>query len=266
MTMREFRWCKGLMALVGTLLGFSCTTLANVHWQQPNYLMQSFLEVALKNEFDERQSHLKKWQQPIRVQMVYEYPNAKKYQHLVNKHLLHLSAITKHPIYQARNKKSANLNVIFTTEKKWEQVYLKKFDPNTQKQLMTSVCMGKMRFGVNNAIVGGTVVIPIDKAIRHRKLVTCVVEELTQVMGLPNDSDAVYPSIFNDKTPNDLLTGLDYLLLKLLYEPALKPNMSEQNIREIALPILQAWQSQGVIASAARTVRQGQLYPLLGFE
>jgi hypothetical protein len=26
----------------------------------------------------------------------------------------------------------------------------------------------------------------------------CVVEELTRVLGLPNDSDAVKPSIFND--------------------------------------------------------------------
>lgn len=228
--------------------------------------MRSFLEVALKNEFNTRKDHLKKWQQPIRVHMIYEYPEAEKYQHLVNKHLLHLHEITQHPVYRARSASLANLKIILTTEKRWEQVYLKKYDANAQQQLMTSVCMGNMRIGADNAIVGGTVVIPVDKAIRHRKLVTCVVEELTQVMGLPNDSVLVYPSIFNDKTPNDLLTGLDYLLLKLLYQPALKTNMGESQIRKIALPILQAWQARGRIASAAQTVRQGQLYSLLGFE
>lgn len=252
--------------MIWLIFGLSCTTLANEHWQQPGYLIESFLEVALKNEFDTRTSHLKKWQQPIQVHMVYEYPDVEQYLHLVNKHLLHLHEITQHPIYRARNASSANLNIILTTEKKWEQHYLKQFDANAQRQLMTSVCMGTMRFGANNAIVGGTVVIPVDKAIRHRKLVTCVVEELTQVMGLPNDSERVYPSIFNDKTPNDLLTGLDYVLLKLLYQPALKANMDEKQIRKTALPILQQWQAQGQIATAAQTVREGQLYRLLGFE
>lgn len=265
-TVYQFHCCNALVLMIGLFFGVQCTVLAKVHWQEPDYLMRSFLEVALKNEFDDRQSHLKKWQQPIRVHMVYEYPNAAKYQHLVNMHLLHLHEITNHPIYQAKTEREANLNIILTTEKKWEQQYLKAFDARAQQHLMTSVCMGTIRFGENNTIVGGTVVIPVDKAIRHRKLVTCVVEELTQVMGLPNDSESVFPSIFNDKTPNDLLTGLDYLLLKLLYQPQLKPNMSGLQIRETALPILQAWQLQGVIASAAQTVRQGKLYPLLGFQ
>ncbi len=264
--MQQYWWYKKLPYMTWLFFGLSCTTLANVHWQQPDYLIESFLEVALKNEFDTRQSHLKKWQQPISVHMTYEYPDAEQYQHLVNKHLLHLHEITQHPIYRARSESSANLKIILTTEKKWEQVYLKQYAAKAQQQLMMSVCMGHMRFGAKNAIVGGTVVIPVDKAIRHRKLVTCVVEELTQVMGLPNDSELVYPSIFNDKTPNDLLTGLDYLLLKLLYQPALKTNMDEKQIRKVALPILQAWQAQGQIASAAQTVREGQLYPLLGFE
>ncbi len=264
--MQQYRWYKRLVLIIGLALGLSCTTLAMVHWQQPEYLMQSFLEVALKNEFDARQSHLKKWREAIHVHMTYEYPDAEQYQHLVNKHLIHLHQITQHPIYRASSEQLANLTIILTTEKKWEQFYLKKYDVKAQQKLMTSVCMGYMRFGSDNAIVGGTVVIPIDKAIRHRKLVTCIVEELTQVMGLPNDSESVYPSIFNDKTPNDLLTGLDYLLLKLLYQPQLKSNMDEKQIRQVALPILKQWQAEGQLAAAAQTVRQGKLYRLLGFE
>lgn len=264
--MQRYHWYKSVLLVIGLVLGLSCTTLATVHWQQPDYLMDSFLEVALKNEFDNRQSHLKKWREAIRVRMTYEYPDVEQYQHIVSKHLLHLHAITQHPIYLARSRQSANLNIILTTEKKWEQVYLKKYDAKTQQQLMTTVCMGYMRFGPDNAIVGGTVVIPVDKAIRHRKLVTCVVEELTQIMGLPNDSESVYPSIFNDKTPNDLLTGLDYLLLKLLYQPELKSNMDEKQLRQVALPILKQWQAKGELAMAAQTVRQGQLYQLLGYE
>lgn len=249
-----------------TLLSFSCTIFAADHWQSPAYIERALIEVALKNEFNNHQSHLKKWQNPIKLHMVYEYPEAEQYQHLVNKHLKHLHAITQHPIYRARSLESANLKVILTTENKWEQFYLKQFDQNTQRKLLKTVCMGRMKFGKNNTIVGGEVVIPVDRAIRHRKLVTCVVEELTQILGLPNDSELVYPSIFNDHTPNDLLSGLDYLLLKLLYQPALKSNMSAAQISQAVRPILRDWQAKGIIQTANQQVRKGALYQLLGFE
>ncbi len=248
--------------LIGALL-LPCNSLARLHWQQLDYLLQAFLEVTLKNEFHAQQTNLKKWQQPIKIKMVYEYPDAQRYQHLVIKHLLHLRSITNHPIYTAEEE--ANLKIILTTDNLWQSSYLPQFDEATQQKMQTTVCMGRMQLDRQNQIVGGVVVIPIDRAIRHRKLVTCIVEELTQVMGLPNDSERVYPSIFNDKTPNDLLTGLDYLLLKLLYHPDLKPDMNAAQITKTARPILLDWQSQGIITSAQQEVRKGDLYPMLGY-
>ena len=53
----------------------------------------------------------------------------------------------------------------------------------------------------------------------------CVVEELTQVLGLPNDSDAVKPSIFNDQSRYFELTDHDRRMLKVLYDPRITPGM-----------------------------------------
>ncbi|PPR70354.1 MAG: hypothetical protein CFH02_00106 [Alphaproteobacteria bacterium MarineAlpha3_Bin1] len=47
----------------------------------------------------------------------------------------------------------------------------------------------------------------------------CVVEEMTQVLGLPNDSNAVKPSIFNDLSHYFELTPHDRLMVKMLYDP-----------------------------------------------
>lgn len=63
---------------------------------------------------------------------------------------------------------------------------------------------------------------------------SCIHEELAQAMGLANDSPAARPSIFNDDEEFALLTRHDELLLRMLYDPRLRPGMTEAE----ALPIL----------------------------
>jgi hypothetical protein len=51
----------------------------------------------------------------------------------------------------------------------------------------------------------------------------CLLEEMTQMMGLPNDDDRVSPSMFNDSERHMALTQVDVALVKALYDPALQP-------------------------------------------
>jgi len=53
----------------------------------------------------------------------------------------------------------------------------------------------------------------------------CIVEEITPILGLANDSDAVNPSVFNDTNEFNELTGHDKLLLRILYNPKLEVSM-----------------------------------------
>ena len=62
---------------------------------------------------------------------------------------------------------------------------------------------------------------------------SCVHEELAQAMGLPNDSKAARPSIFNDDEEFALLTRQDELMLRMLYDPALRPGMTEAEARPV---------------------------------
>jgi hypothetical protein len=61
----------------------------------------------------------------------------------------------------------------------------------------------------------------------------CIHEELAQSLGLPNDSNAAHPSIFNDDQEFALLTKQDEYMLRILYNPALHPGMSETEARPI---------------------------------
>ncbi|MFT4743803.1 MAG: hypothetical protein ACI91Z_001782 [Yoonia sp.] len=67
---------------------------------------------------------------------------------------------------------------------------------------------------------------------------SCIHEELAQGLGLPNDSPAARPSIFNDDEEFGLLTTHDEMLLRMLYDPRLRNGMSATEaspiVRQIA--------------------------------
>jgi len=62
---------------------------------------------------------------------------------------------------------------------------------------------------------------------------SCIHEEIAQGLGLPNDSASARPSIFNDDEEFALLTTMDEAMLRILYNPALRPGMTEAQARPI---------------------------------
>jgi hypothetical protein len=70
----------------------------------------------------------------------------------------------------------------------------------------------------------------------HPTLLTtsCIHEELSQGLGLANDSPQARPSIFNDDEEFGLLTRHDELLLKMLYDKRFKTGMSAAEAAPIA--------------------------------
>ena len=62
---------------------------------------------------------------------------------------------------------------------------------------------------------------------------SCVHEEMAQAMGLPNDSPEARPSLFNDDLEFALLTEHDAILLRMLYDPRLRPGMTSAEARPL---------------------------------
>ena len=69
---------------------------------------------------------------------------------------------------------------------------------------------------------------------------SCMHEEIAQAMGLANDSPRARPSIFNDDEEFALLTVQDELMLRMLYNPALRPGMTEAEARPIVESLARA--------------------------
>lgn len=68
---------------------------------------------------------------------------------------------------------------------------------------------------------------------------SCIHEELAQGMGLSNDSPGARPSVFNDDEEFGLLTAHDEELLRILYDPRLRPGMSAETAMPIVTEIVQ---------------------------
>lgn len=231
-------------------------------WQSIDYIQKAFIEVALKNEFNSNHQQLVRWQRPIAYSIQFiKMPSNPLINSLITAQLEHLQKITSHPIRPAQN--HANLNIIFTRGSYYAKA-IKRFTNSPIKNLaQESNCMGSFQINRQSEITHATVIIPVDRVMGEGLLVACIVEETTQILGLPNDSDWVFPSIANDKSKIELLTGLDYILLKLLYSKSLSPGMTASQVRPHINKLLTKWKKDLTIKRAPFIVNRSGLYPLV---
>ena len=77
---------------------------------------------------------------------------------------------------------------------------------------------------------------------------------MAQAMGLPNDSPDARPSLFNDSLEFAFLTDHDEILLRMLYDPRLRPGMTAAEVRPL-LPAI----ARDALAAETRDARVASL-------
>lgn len=258
-----------ILFIFNSLLYTSCA-LANQgysHWHSPSYIRHSFLDIALNNEYSPEISNVRKWKKTIHYSIVHRTADTGFHEQITKIHLNHLSDITGVKISPAQSKKQVNLTIIFSRERNITQELKNDFLLKDSEQITSlarnSVCIAHFHTNQDNSIKKAIVIIPVDRARAHAKLLSCVVEELTQIMGLPNDSDSVYPSIFNDKSSDDFLSGLDFILLKLLYHKDIKAGMNTELVNRKLIQILAQPSFQKLIEDSEYLVHQKGLFRYL---
>lgn len=253
-----------LLLLAGFSLSLSAQTGDNLNWQAPGYIEDAFVEIALNSEYKKSPARVKKWLSPIRYRFIYhDTPPFHMAEQLFQAHLQHLQSITGHPITQTLDAGQSNLDIVLTRDRYYKRE-IERYTRTTIKHLeRKSHCMAHLRTEKSGEIKSAVLILPLDHVMSRGLLPACVVEESTQIMGLPNDSDWVNPSIANDKSRLDLLTGLDYIMLKLLYTPDLQTGMNEAATRAIIKQKIKQLQKKGEIERASKRVNQKGLYPLI---
>lgn len=220
-------------------------------------LARNFIRIALFNEYREDGNFragrgglapLRRWEQPIAMQVQFSatVPPAQAEQDraAVATFAARLSRLTGVPIRQTDQ--GGNFHVLFLDEddRRAFGPQLRALVPQISDQMVRNIenlprdqlCLVIGVF--DPARASYRTAVALIRA-EHPSLMraACIHEELAQGMGLPNDSPAARPSIFNDDEEFALLTRHDEWLLRILYDPRLQAGMNPATAAPIAQQI-----------------------------
>ncbi len=213
-------------------------------------LAKNFEEIAFFNEYagragSERTGGLSRWSGAVRLVADFgpSVPEGQRQRDaaVLNSYAARLGRITGHPVSTAA--KRGNFHVIFASAD--DRAYV----AEKVRALLPNLSDSDLQLFINPprthycfVLAGGPQEAPFDyiqgvALIRaeHPDLVrdSCIHEEVSQGLGLLNDSPRARPSIFNDDDEFAFLTSHDEKLLKMLYDPRLRTGMSADEARPV---------------------------------
>lgn len=225
-------------------------------------LARNFLTIALRDEYGADGRHagadgvpapLRRWQQPVRLQLEFGASASQPLRNSVTGEVAayadRLSRVSGHRIGMAAN--GGNFTILVLTEDERLQVtprlremmpdipagdaeMIRDLDPENTCIVLAYSQQGSASYARAVALIRAE----LPSLLRT----SCLHEEIAQGLGLANDNLHVRPSIFNDDEEFALLTRHDELLLQILYDPRLRPGMTEAEagpiVRRIAAELL----------------------------
>lgn len=210
-------------------------------------LARNFIQIALRDEYgpggdrlvpDPRPAPLRRWQDPVVLQAEFgasaDVALQRVYRGEIAAFAARLQQATGHPVRLAGS--GGNFIVLVLTDSERQAIgpRLRELVPDLPGgDIATLGGLDRGNFctvfaysrGDRPVYVRAVALIRAELPDQLRS--SCIHEELAQGMGLANDSPAARPSIFNDDEEFALLTRHDELLLKILYDPRLRPGMTE---------------------------------------
>lgn len=217
-------------------------------------LVRNFEEIAFFDEYAEGAGlakpvsrdtgTLRRWTSPVRVDISFgsSIPQSRKSEDkaAVSNYVARLARVTGHSISMSQR---GNFHVLFMGEddKKQLEEVLRAKVPNISNRTVDVIT--RLPRSIHCLVVafsGTSTPHTYSRAValiraEHPDLIrlSCIHEELSQGLGLANDSPDARPSIFNDDDEFALLTSHDEKLLSMLYDPRLDVGLDADSARPI---------------------------------
>lgn len=218
--------------VVGLLLGLASARGAIAEELRPQLddLVAHFSEVVFGVEYASltaRPDRLAKWAGPV-VGVNVQGRQTPALIGLASKHVQNLAKLTG---LQFRTLKAGetipSIDLVFLKRAEMGNINGANLDPAIIRSMAsdpTMVCYFLTWKLPPEIIVKAMVVVNVEAD--PVRIDACLLEELTQVMGLPNDVSSYWPSMFNPNDASTIHSPWDELYIKTLYDPRLKPGMS----------------------------------------
>lgn len=213
-------------------------------------LARNFEQIVFYNEYANdlsglgRQSPLRRWEGPVRLDLVFgeAITRAQRMRdtETVRGYAARLEAVSGHPVSMLG---TPNFLVVIADEDDRAAALdvaasrLSGIDPSSLDPLRVlprDTYCAVAAYATGSAPYTYTRAVALIRTENPGLLrLSCFHEELAQGLGLANDSPEARPSIFNDDDEFALLTRHDELLLRMLYDPRLRPGMTAEEARPI---------------------------------
>ena len=198
-------------------------------------IVEQFSEVAFGHEHGTSRNIIQKWSAPpsigyfIRPQFDIQ-PHLKR----IGRLLRDIDGLTGLSLTSATSKNSVTLRFGFYPRADFSKLPIRKESEETRRFLAESACVA---LAISNPdrpgdITTGAIVIGTDISDGLRR--HCILEELVQVLGLPNDACKYRPSLFCEDDVVYEMTPADRILLATLYDHRVLIGMS----RVDAMPVI----------------------------
>jgi hypothetical protein len=224
-------------------------------------LVEHFLLVAFGDEVLSRnpqELRLLRWTSPVKVVFLDVIDDRQA--QVIKAHLQHISEITGLQLKYTRSRRRADLFIrINNVQTILDDLTTMQRNPlnseettaliassSREVRLREQLGMTNMQCLVlifNNSGLSGYV--GIERSMAFEAFNACVKEELTQVLGLPGDSDRIGRSIMSEDQEDVELTEQDVWFLKILYGPEMRNGMTLREARAAARRFLSSHRPSG---------------------
>ncbi len=189
-------------------------------------------------------SSLRRWEAPVRMRLEFgaSVPDARRRADtaFVRSYAARLQQLSGHPVSLVEERGNFQVLVLSEDERRAIGPRLQQLVPGIDsvtldlvRDLPLTVSCLVLAFSRSGTDVYTDALAIIRAELPDLSRRACYHEELSQGMGLPNDHPRVRPSLFNDTAEFAVMTALDEQLLRILYDPRLRPGMREREARPI---------------------------------
>lgn len=221
---------------------------------EPRYtnadLHRNFLSIAMRAEAADNidgagDIALAKWVTPIRYTLVSANPTDRAQ---IASVIARLRRLTGLDIAPASRRDIPNLELWFVPRSERDAIVAgligaKAIGPQVTRLVQRwrdteyEKCLGLMATDPSRGSILNSVIL-IKNELSRRIRNACIVEEIVQSLGLMNDDRAAKPSIFNDDQRYLDLTSHDEYLLRILYDPRIRPGMRRRQVAPLSHQII----------------------------
>jgi hypothetical protein len=200
-------------------------------------IVRLFETVVFGSELDPKlaSTAIAKWQTPVRLAI--KGKPGDRHLEFLGRHAATLSGFTGLSIELANPGENANVTVVFVPRVQMSKIQIGGVEQGLIERLAApGGCYFVPWQKPVGTIIGAAIVVNTDRDLAQTN--SCLLEELTQSLGMPNDTDLLRPSIFSDHDTLFELSRPDEIVVRTLYDPRLKPGMPKAAALKIVPTII----------------------------